>query len=188
MRRFLPSSLALAAAMTSLPALAQDAGQWAGPYGGITFSTGSADQEYDDGGIYDLEGDGFGVILGYNMASGGWVYGGELAYSRVEIGQTDGSPFMFESILDLKGRAGRPVGRALFYGTLGMTFTQWQEGNESGLDGNGLLIGLGVDFLVSPNMVVGAEYVYRDVTSDWNATDTFEADIRTFTLRAAYKF
>lgn len=170
---------------------AQDAAQWAGFYAGLTFSTGTADQTYDSGPSYDLEGDGFGGIAGYNYANGPWVFGGEVAYSRVEIGELPpNTDYTFTSFLDLKARAGYAMGNALFYGTIGGTFTQWQEGSgNGGFDGDGLLYGVGVDFLVSPRLFVGAEYLRRDVTSDWTAAgDTFDADPSTFSLRTAFRF
>jgi opacity protein-like surface antigen len=80
-------ALALMPAGLSGPALAQDAAQWAGAYAGLTYSTGDAFQTYDTVVSYDLEGDGAGLILGYNLTSGPWVYGAELAYSRPKIAE-----------------------------------------------------------------------------------------------------
>ena len=169
-------------------AAAQDASQWSGAYVGLTYAKGNLDQEYDDGGLFDLEGNGPGLVLGYNHGMGPWVFGGELAYSRVEIGQTDGDPFYFTSFLDLKARGGYAVDNLLLYATIGKTFSKWNESTER-FSGDGLLYGVGVDYMISSHFVVGGEYVMRDIQSEWNTSgDTFDADGGTLSVRASYKF
>ena len=190
MRRKLISATAALACLCATASHAQDASQWTGFYAGLTAAKGSADQEYSTVNTFELEGNGPGLFVGYNYATGAWVLGGELAYSQVAIGQTNGKPYKFESFFDLKGRAGYATGNALFYGTLGATVTDWRE-TVPGYHGDGLLYGIGIDYLISPKFVVGAEYTVRNVTSDWNTStppDTFDADVRVFALRAAYKF
>lgn len=189
MRFSLPSTLALICGASV--AQAQDAGQWSGLYAGLTYSDGSAFQEYSDTNTYDLEGNGAGLMLGYNYASGPWVFGGELAYSKTKIAELPpNSDYTFTSFLDLKARAGYAAGDALFYGALGTTFTKWQEGEgDGGYGGDGLLYGIGLDYKVSPQVFVGAEYLRRNVTSDWNtAGETFDADPSTLTLRVGMSF
>jgi outer membrane immunogenic protein len=189
MQKSIISGLALAAIFGVSAALAQDADQWAGIYAGLSYNSGSADQSYSPSSSpFELEGDAVGVMVGYNYATGPWVIGAELAYSNLEIGQTDGDPYNFESFLDLKGRAGYAMDKVLFYGTFGGTLTKWNEGGSS-FDGGGMLYGVGVDYLVSPQFVVGAEYLRRDVTSEYETSgDTFDADVDTFSLRLNYKF
>lgn len=187
--------LSAVAIVLTLPAAAnaQDASQWVGIYGGLSYTTGGAYQVYDPAPDYDLEGSGLGVMVGYNYATGPWVLGGELAYSAAEIGEVPpGSPdYTFTAFVDIKARAGYAMTNVLFYGTVGATFTQWQEGPGSGgNDGDGFLYGVGIDYLISPRFFVGAEYLARDVTSDWNndPADSFDADVDTITLRAGLKF
>ncbi|MFN6924835.1 MAG: outer membrane protein [Tabrizicola sp.] len=189
MRPFILFALALTAGASAVQA--QDASQWSGVYGAATYSRGTGFQEYAPDNTYDLEGNGPGLVLGYNQASGPWVFGGELSYSKVDLGELPpGDDYTFSSFLDLKARAGYAVGNALIYGALGATFTQWQEGEgNGGFDGSGVLYGLGVDYLVSPQVFIGAEYLRRNVTSDWNTTgDTFDADANTLSLRVGMKF
>ena len=188
MKRFgiAPFSLIVGLGITNVQA--QDAGKWTGAYGGLTFSKSSGDMIYDDGGVFDLDGQARGAVLGYNYANGAWVFGAELAYSKGRIEEVGNTDFGFESALDLKARAGYAMGNALFYGTLGATATQWDEGGSS-FGGNGVLYGVGVDYLVSSNFFVGAEYVARNVTSDWNAGgSTLDADMNTLSFRAGIKF
>lgn len=190
--RILVSSAA-AAGFFLLPVAshAQDASAWAGTYGGLSYTTGDAFQDYDSGSTYDLDGSGLGLMVGYNYATGPWVIGAELAYNAAKISEpSPNEDYTFTSFLDLKARAGYAMNNVLFYGTLGATFTEWQEGSgNGGFDGNGFVYGVGLDYLVSSKFFVGAEYLARDVESDWNdGGSTFDADMDTFTLRAGMKF
>lgn len=157
----------------------------------MSYTTGEGYLTYDSGWEYDLEGTGRGVMVGYNYVTGPWVLGGELAYSAAEIGELPpDEDYIFTSFVDLKARAGYAMNNVLFYGAVGATFTKWQESvGDGGHDGSGFLYGVGVDYLVSPRFFVGAEYLVRDVTSDWTTVgDTFEADVDTITLRVGLKF
>lgn len=185
-------SIRLVAALfcfSTVPAVAQDGSVWDGPYAGLTYSSGTGFQDYGGSPTYDLEGDGFGLIAGYNYATGPWVIGGELAFSRTDIAELpSGEDYKFTSLLDLKARAGYATGSLLVYGTIGGSFTNWQEGTGfGGYDGNGFLYGVGMDYLVSPQFFVGADYIVRDVSSDWPG-GTFDADVDTFSVRAGMNF
>jgi outer membrane immunogenic protein len=169
-------------------ATAQDAGNWSGAYAGLTASSNSGDMLYNDGGAYDLDGNNVGLMFGYNHPLGPWVVGGELVYSKGRVEEVGNTSFAYESWTDIKARAGYAFDNALIYGTLGTTFSTWDEGGSS-FDGDGVLYGVGVDYLVSPRFFVGAEYLVRDLKSDWNATgDTLDADVTTLAVRAAMKF
>lgn len=170
-------------------AAAQDASSWDGTYAGLIASTNSGDMIYDDGGPYDLNGSMVGLMLGYNRSNGPWVLGGEISYQKGEVQEVGNPGFLFTSFLDLRGRAGYSFGDALVYGTLGATFSQWDESSTRGLDGAGVLFGLGVDYQVTPRMFIGGEYTRRSITSDWSTGgDTLDADIDTLSIRAGLKF
>lgn len=173
-----------------LPAAAhaQDAGQWTGPYVGLTTASNSGDMLYDDGGAYDLDGNNAGLILGYNFAQGPWVYGAEFVYSKGRVEEVGNTNFAYESWSDLKARGGYAFDSVLVYGTLGTTFSTWDEGGNS-FDGTGILYGVGVDYLVAPRFFVGAEYLVRDMESDWNDSgSTLDADVTSLALRIGLKF
>lgn len=188
MQNSIISSMALIAGLGIGAVQAQDTGQWTGYYGGLTFSKTSGDMVYDDTSQYDLDGQSLGAIVGYNYATGSLVLGAELAYSKGRIEEVGNPFFGFESWVDLKARVGYSMDNVLVYGTLGGTFTTWDEGGNS-FDGNGVVYGVGADYLVSPSLFVGAEYVVRDVTSDWNSGgNTLDADINTLSLRVGMKF
>ena len=187
---------ALALALGAAAAQAQDASQWGGFYGGFEVTKGEGNQVYlPANGSYDLVGNGFGGFVGYMMSSGAWAYGGELAYAKSDYHEieADGSSeypeYQFNHTLDLKARVGYAVDRALVYGVLGYGFSEYEDGdsNPSSLyDVKGAIFGLGVDYLVSERMFVGAEILHRDVGE--SDVDLFDADLTTITLRAGLKF
>ena len=177
-----------ALALTGTVALAQDGSAWDGAYGGVTASSHSGDMLYDDGGAFDLDGNSVGLILGYNRSSGALVYGGELSYSDGDVEEVGNPGFLFTSFLDVKARVGYAAGNALIYGTIGATSSRWTESDES-FGGRGLLYGVGVDYLVSPTIFLGGEYVIRDIENDWNTDgDTLDADLGSLSLRLGMKF
>ncbi len=178
-----------------LPAMAQaqDASAWSGFNFGLQASKGEGSQLYlPSNGSYDLDGKGFGGFVGYMMASGAWAYGGELAYARTDYHETDSGgsypEWNFNHTLDLKARVGYAVDRALIYGVLGYGFSEYEEGSEASVtDVDGAIFGLGVDYLVSDRMFVGAEVLSRDIGLS-DSDEPFDANLTTITLRVGMKF
>jgi outer membrane immunogenic protein len=189
---------ASAALFLTLPtaSIAQDASAWAGFNIGIQATKGEGSQRYlPDLGSYDLVGNGFGGFVGYMMTSGAWAYGGELAYARSDYheiepdGSSEYPEYNFNHTLDLKARVGYAVDRALVYGVLGYGFSEYENGDEdptSLFDVKGAIFGLGVDYLVSDRMFVGAEILSRDMGE--SDVELFDADLTTVTLRVGMKF
>lgn len=141
---------------------------FSGLYGGISLGTASGDLSYILGGAvdqqYDSSGTLAGVHVGYNVQNGALVYGGELAFSR---GDVEILPdFSFTRFIDVKGRIGYVAGNALIYGTLGWSSTRWTETGFPTLSGDGPAYGLGVDLKVSERVMVGAEYLWREIKTE----------------------
>ena len=190
----------IAALLLTLPAVAnaQDASQWSGAYGGVLGSMYSGDMQYDaEANTRPMDGNTFGLFLGYNYATGPWVIGAELAATKGAITTDDGPGWQFDYMVDLKARAGHAAGNVLVYGTLGGTMTQFTEDGSPppGVidSGSGFLYGVGVDYQISPSFFVGAEYVARDLRAKWNNSDgdldgDLDADLNTISLRAGLKF
>jgi len=129
------------------------------------------------------------------MSSGARAYGGELSYARSDYHEidADGSAeypeYNFNHTLDLKARVGYAVDRALVYGVFGYGFSEYEEGDEdpsSLVDVKGAIFGLGVDYLVSDRMFIGAEVLSRDIGG--GDVNPFDAEVTTVTLRAGLKF
>lgn len=151
---------------------------WDGFYvGGLAgFETG--EQTYFSGGTfsngpYDLEGTTYGAFLGYNFQRGGMVYGAEAAYALGDVPSTVPSTFgaNYSSFFDLKARAGYAVGDALVYGVVGGSLGVWEDrtGPPEAASTTGLNYGLGVDYQITDQFFLGAEYLVRDLSGDFDA-------------------
>ena len=134
---------------------------WSGPYAGLAFGTADvSDARYyetdsDDEFAFDdvadaTDGSAFGAFGGYNLQSGSFVYGGELAYySLNEVGYAnDGDEVeLLEDVIDLRARVGYSFGDILVYGALGFSTASLNtdfEGAEIDDSVYGTNIGLGV--------------------------------------------
>lgn len=169
---------------------------WSGPYVGLSFGRSSGDLTATDGIVtdsvdYETTSAG-GIFAGYSDQHGRLVFGGEFAYSSTSIEIiADGDDFL-ESLLDLRGRVGYAVGRALVYGTVGFSRAKFDvNGGADRFTANGVSYGLGVDYAVTERLSIGLDYLRRDLdgTND-NPINTFDADttVSTVALRATFSF
>lgn len=139
------------------------------------------------------------ALAGYQVQSGNLVYGGEIAISSTSD-VSGGSFFDFEFgddvtfdavATDIKGRLGYVVADGfMVYGTAGLTtMTIESDGGEE--DAEGFVIGAGVDYLVTENIILGAEFANRQVEG---SADIFgdevdiDLNVNAVALRASFKF
>jgi outer membrane immunogenic protein len=140
---------------------------------------------------FDLDGDAYGIILGYNVQSGALVYGGELAYQNSSVDLVSTAPFVqeYEQLIDLKGRIGYASGSLLAYGVLGYSWNDYNLNNTASSSGDGFAYGLGLDYRVSETVFVGAEYLHRSMDNDAVfGINALDADLSTFSLRLGLAF
>lgn len=143
---------------------------------------------YDFGGPYVLNNAanfpaGF---VGYRHDMGRMVVGGELSTTfDVDMYQQNFPTWAFQSVTDLRATLGYDMGRALVYASAGYTSTGFDV-SGTGYTYDGWNAGIGIDYLLSDRVFLGAEYVHRDVArtdlSSWNAT------FDTLHLRIGMKF
>ena len=145
----------------------------------------------------DAEGVLGGAFVGYQHDFGQFVLGGELDINAAGLSGDDetitdenGNSYDIEGldieqVHRLKLRAGYDLGNTLVYGTVGAVYAK-AEFNEKEFEGVGGLVGAGVDYKVTPNVVVGAEVLYHKF-DDFDDTG-LEADATSIAGRVAYKF
>jgi len=183
--RFKTILLALA---TALPT--QTLADWNGAYAGLTLGSNfNTELSAEDSGVSvsaDAEDStSVGIFGGFNVQNDDFVFGGELAFSQANdvefeiAGETFAGDF---DILDIKGRAGFAVDNLLFYGVAG--FSRVSDGDE---DSSGVNFGVGVDFELGNNAVIGAEYLARRTTFD-DEEPEIDLDLDSFSVRAALAF
>jgi opacity protein-like surface antigen len=157
---------------------------WSGIYGGLSYSKAMGDIDFGDGSTDFEDGSAPGAFVGYNFQNGAFVYGAELAYQGFNDLKLDG--FGGDGVhdgIDLKGRLGYSAGRALPYLALGYSMAKYDDGIDDDIDLDGVSYGLGLDYLVTDNIFVGAEYLKRDMSSD-----DPDVSASTLGLRVGYKF
>ncbi|GAB1377991.1 outer membrane beta-barrel protein [Pararhodobacter aggregans] len=196
------STLALACALPIVPALASGpvapppqvvdyvmpapAFDWAGAYGGLSYSAVTGRITQSPGGTPDMESvNGWGVFGGYNWQRGNFVFGPELAYTDFEAGYP---PFINRqrNVLELRARAGYAVNNVMFYGFVGAARSELFGGGVWNSE-NGVSYGLGAQFHIRNNFFVGVEAARRNMSFSTGGADV-ENDIDTISLRFGYQF
>ena len=172
---------------------------WSGAYIGLGYGIASGDYDFSAAGYPRVMEDGNIVQIygGYQIQRGALVYGGELAIGDskdTHVGDGMGTVWKTTNVfnlIDLKGRVGYASGDYLFYGVLGYSMAEYSDDVNApiGWDVDGLNYGIGVDYAIRDNFLIGAEYLMRDFTGDNPAgTNTATIDLDTLSIRAAYKF
>lgn len=155
---------------------------WTGFY--VGGQIGYGDLDADNGTTSSsVSGATYGLLAGYNYDfRNNFVLGAEVSYDWSDI---SGSGIEVDNLTTLKAKAGYTVGSSLLYATAGWS---WADASFAGNDysDNGWVAGVGVDYLLNPNWIVGAEVLYRDF-SDFDGTGV-DADGTTFAVKAAYRF
>ena len=164
-----------------------------------------------------FDGDGWmgGGQLGFNVQNGRFVWGLEATLSGADISHSRTSPFFADQRLStdvdllwtVAGRLGYDWGGLLTYVKAGYAgATVEVSAFDSGLPIvtaskdetlNGWTVGAGVEYLLSPNVIVGVEYNFLDLGSSTYRTfdsdgDAFQVkndvNIHTLMARLSYKF
>ena len=162
---------------------------WSGFYGGIQLEYGDVTAD-TTAGAPAAEGDGvlYGLFGGYRYDFGNVVVGAELDLNLADIdlanpaGTTIGS---LDSVHRLGAEVGYDAGPALVYGTAGIAQASATIGGADQQD-NGYFYGAGVDYLVTDQIVLGAEVLQHEF-EDFD-TSGLDISATTFGISAAFRF
>jgi len=164
---------------------------WSGIYGGAqggwlwgqntAFQFGPLPGAEDDLGPFAYDADGYAVggVIGLNLQTGRWVYGGELDVEytnfsgQVDLGDVDFLNKEFHVIGSLRARVGFSLNRVLLYATAGLAVANvgveavagppLLESISDTQTPFGWTAGAGFQVALGDNWSVGAEYRYSDV-------------------------
>ncbi|MBA84963.1 outer membrane protein [Thalassobius sp. S69A] len=173
---------------------------WSGAYVGLiaSFNSGDFGGEFGGADIFpgdgsgDLSGNSFGLVLGYDVQNGQYVYGGEFSYASADItGSEDcNNPafqcaFEVEKVASLRGRIGYLVApKTLVYGTLGVTRAEAtgfvdSGGGPIGEDNtiNGVVYGIGMEKMIGERSRLRAAILRHDFDGEDFQTDILYEDI-----------
>lgn len=147
---------------------------WTGFYAGINGGYGFGEADAASVGTIDLDGGIFGGQVGYNYDFGGFVLGAEadIQWSGLEGGTTTLLGTTVDAELEyfgtIRARAGLALDRLMPYVTGGYAYGQ-AHGTSTFGPGfstremvHGYTIGGGVEYAVTDNITVKAEYLYVD--------------------------
>lgn len=167
-----------------MPAPAND---WTGVYFGGTFGWATGTTTDDADVEYDFDGTVYGGFAGYNYQfDNNFVLGGEIAASTGEREYDDTGDTFDATFIDLKARMGYAMDRALVYVSGGYTFANYDDDEDS--ESTGFNVGAGVDFKVTDNIFIGAEYIYRDLEDDVNDPAEWDENLGTIQARVGITF
>lgn len=168
-------------------AVSANAQDWSGLYGGLAAGTGNGTNT-NWVGTFDISGSIAGLFVGYNFQNGNLVYGAELAASKAGIDIDTCGACDYNRFIDVKARVGWSSGKALYFGVLGYGVDTYEVAPDQS-DGDGLLYGVGVDFMVSDKLFLGAEVLRRNLSHDPQGVFVaFDADITTVAARIGIRF
>jgi outer membrane immunogenic protein len=155
-------------------------GDWTGAYAGASLGFGTFSVTGQPDGNEGI----VGLNLGYRKDFGKIVLGGELSYSKNDIGAKAGDNQINTSTA-AKLMLGADMGRTLVYVSGGAAQAEAQLAGGTATD-MGYFGGLGVDYALSDGWTIGGEVI----ASQYNDFDNSGIDIRdtTLSLKVGYRF
>lgn len=163
------------------PVIVTPTPDWTGWYGGV--SLGYAD--VSSGGVANGSGVIGGVLGGYRYDFGQWVLGAEVDYDWAGFDLNDAGTSSLDAIYRFKIQAGADIGQTFLYGTAGIARADTTIDNVS-INSNGWVAGVGADYAVTDQWLVGGEILYNEFDDFGNSG--IDGDGTTFKLRAAFRF
>lgn len=164
---------------------------WSGFYAGLGYGRSSGDLDFDPAPPQALDsGNATSLFVGYLMQRNNFVYGGELAFTSLKDNFVTGFTCCeVDRSIDIKGRVGFAANRVLISGLLGYSMGSYDEG-DGNWDPSGFSYGLGVDYMATQRLVVGLEYLARDLNGDNpdGSAQEVNVDLDTVSLRVGFKF
>lgn len=159
-------TVAAVAALTlaSTPAFAQGTGDFSGPKIAAIAGYDHVDYGIVAGGADEADGLLFGAALGYDLQSGGLVYGVELELTE-STGELSGGGLSVETGRDIYagGRLGFVVGsNVLLYGKAGYTNARASSPGAGGANADGFRGGAGLEANFGQNFFGRVEYRYSN--------------------------
>ncbi|GAB5446406.1 outer membrane protein [Gymnodinialimonas sp.] len=172
-----------------VPAPAPVGYDWTGLYGGIQLEYGDVDAD-TTAGVDAADGDGvlYGLFGGYRYDFGNIVLGAEVDLNLADIdlddpaGTTIGS---LDAVHRLGAEVGYDAGPALVYGTAGVAQATATVGGAE-LQDTGYFFGAGVDYLVTDQIILGAEVLQHEF-EDLDSSG-LDVSATTFGISAAFRF
>jgi outer membrane immunogenic protein len=105
-----------------------------------------------------------GLFAGHN-----WVLGNNLVVGlefAASIGEISSPDYTMDQVWDVKARAGYSFGKSMVYGFAGMTQSNLSDiSGDVDYNSSGVNFGLGIEYMVTDKISIGAELMRRDLHS-----------------------
>ena len=188
MKNLIQGATVLGLAMMPSVALADWSGSYIGISGGeMTDSSYEVSNSVSDDGQAPLSDTSTLSIYGGQMTQNGQiVFGVEIDVLFAPDADIAQNITIDDAIVDMKIRTGFALDRFLAYGVVGGSFISSTFGPND-INASGLNFGAGVDFMLTDNLIIGAEYLARRTSEEFLDADV-EIEMDTVSLRATYKF
>ncbi len=129
-------------------------GRWGGAYAGLSLGGGRLWDSLNATGQNHIE----GGFVGYNIQMGSFVSGVEASLDHADITFTDGSNVKSSVFFSGRLRAGFATDKLYAYGSFGVQHSTSK--NFFGSKDTALQLGAGVDYALTSNVVLGADYTH----------------------------
>lgn len=140
-----------------------------------------------------------GVHAGYNHQFGSFVFGLEADATAVNVDSNPDAPnadLTVNWMGSVRARVGYAFDQVMFYGTGGFSMARAEvssnvDSSRQTQDHTGYVLGAGVEFMVSDNWALGAEYLRHEFSEEtYVLNNTFDSDgnFDAFRLRVSYAF
>ena len=164
---------------------------WSGAYAGLQFGILTNGDLTSPGGDFTVDGNVYGVFGGYRYDFGQFVVGGEIDYMIGSGDVTDAigavTPTDFDRLVRVGVEAGFDAGRALVYATAG--YAMIDLGFAAGsTDSSGHFYGVGLDFLATDRVVVGAELLHHRFDDFSGGFVGSDLEVLTVGLNVGFRF
>ena len=156
-------------------------GNWTGFYGGLSLGYGDVGST---GNVLNGSGEIGGILAGYRYDFGSWVGGVEADYDAANIDLAGGTGSL-NNVGRLKFQVGADLGKTLVYATAGWAHGDATVGAAS-LSDSGYFGGIGIDYAVAANWIVGGEVLVHQFDDFDNSG--ISVDATTVKARVAYRF
>ena len=176
-----------APAPAPIPAPTPVGTDWTGFYAGVQVEYGDVSAE--NGPLDGAAGDGalYGFFGGYRYDLGDFVIGAEVDFNLADIDLAVGGANVgnLEAVHRYGLEAGFDAGPALIYGTGGVA-QAYADTVLGEFDDTGYYFGAGVDYLVTDQIIIGAEILQHEF-EDFDSTGS-DISATTFGINAAFRF
>lgn len=175
------------------PALAQsESHNWGGAYIGLAATYVDGKNRYDMDGEYKLDGRTRpSAFVGFNQQHGRFIIGLEAGSTVGKVSEDGYSDYRYKHIHDVRVRLGHTYDRLMVYVAGGYSRARFETPADR-VTKNGFNLGLGVEYALTEDLILGLDYTHRRFKRDGvdveGGPDHLKSRVDSASLRLSYLF